>query len=253
MKRILLVDDDKHLVITLSDYLSFEGFEVTTAHSAEEALRKLSKTDPDLIILDIAMPGMGGTGFLKRMPVNEQGQSYPVLVLTARSAMEKFFDNIDVAGFLAKPCSEGVLLREISSILARREPRPTPAKRDGKRILLGEDNAKRAAEIAACLRSAGYRVEVATNGPTLLERATVLRPHVLLLKDDLPKIKGSALAPLLSAMPGLNKSPILLYDETREIGEDRHQRYRVPKGITKVVASDVPDVLLHAIDTTLGD
>lgn len=250
-KRILLVDDDRHLLVTLSDYLIFEGFDVTQARTGEESLRKLGKVNPDLIILDIAMPGMGGTGFLKRMPLAEGGRRYPVLVLTARSAMESFFDEIEVEGFLAKPCSEADLLKRINAILSRNDPALRKTERKRMRILLGENERKLAEPIKRVLEAAGYRVDVVRTGPAMLERATVVRPHLVLMKELLPKIKGSAVAPLLEAMPSLHKTPVLIYDETREVGEDRNQRYRVPSGAAKVLASDLPDVLLKAVDDTL--
>ena len=62
---VLLVDDDTSLLVTLSDFLKFEGYHVVTADSGEEALRRLEEIRPDLIILDMSMPGMGGVGFLK--------------------------------------------------------------------------------------------------------------------------------------------------------------------------------------------
>jgi len=251
-RRILLVDDDKHLLITLSDYLVFEGFDVSQARSGEEALRKMEKAYPDLIILDICMPGMGGTGFLRRMQRGKDGQHCPVLVLTARSTMEDFFDKIDVEGFLAKPCSEATLLGEINSILARKEAVPEERNRRGKRILLAENDVKLAEAIQRALKEAGYRVSVVRSGPAVLERSAIVRPHLILMKDRLPIIKGSAVAPLLKSMPSVKETPVLIYDETREVGEDRHQRYRVPDGASKVMASDLPEVLLHAVDRSFS-
>ena len=251
-KRILLVDDDRHLLIALSDYLMFEGFDVIQARSGEEALRKMEKADPNLIILDICMPGMGGTGFLKRMPRGKDGQYCPVLVLTARSAMEDFFDKIDVEGFLAKPCSEATLLREIKSILARKEALPEKRHSQGKRILLAENDAKLAEAIQRALKEAGYRVTVVRSGPAILERSAIVKPHLILMKDQLPRIKGSAVAPLLKSMPSVKETPVLIYDKTLEVGEDRHQRYRVADGASKVLASDLPEVLLHAVDKSFS-
>ena len=62
-RTILIVDDDRSLLTTLSDFLAFEGYEVLTAESGEDGLRTLTDATPDLIILDMSMPGMGGVGF----------------------------------------------------------------------------------------------------------------------------------------------------------------------------------------------
>ncbi|MBV5332248.1 response regulator, partial [bacterium] len=66
-RKLLLVDDDPSLLETLGDFLTFEGYEVLCAASGEEALVKMRPFQPDLIILDMGMPGMGGTGFMDRI------------------------------------------------------------------------------------------------------------------------------------------------------------------------------------------
>jgi DNA-binding response OmpR family regulator len=86
-KYILVVDDDEHLLQTLVDFLAFKGFETAGARSGEEALIKLSERKPDLVILDISMPGMGGVGFLRRITDAEGRRQCPVLVLTARGCV----------------------------------------------------------------------------------------------------------------------------------------------------------------------
>ena len=71
-KRILLIDDDTSLLLTLSDFLIHEGYQVVTANSGEQGLKRLDEVDPDLIILDMNMPGMGGVGFLRE--ISSQGR-----------------------------------------------------------------------------------------------------------------------------------------------------------------------------------
>ncbi len=129
--HIQLVDDDEHLLVTLGDFLASEGFEVTKARSGEQALEQLKKISPDLIVLDISMPGMGGIGFLKQITAASGETRYPVLVLTARSAMKDFFDTVDVDGFAPKPCDEAELLGKIREILGRRRAQPAPESRIG--------------------------------------------------------------------------------------------------------------------------
>ena len=104
-KTILFIDDDKHLTRIVSDFLKHEHFDVHTAASAEEGLRLLQTLKPDLIVLDISMPGIGGIGLLKRIANPDGSLHHPVLVLTARAVMKEFFDTVAVDGFLPKPCS----------------------------------------------------------------------------------------------------------------------------------------------------
>ena len=79
--RVLLIDDEQNTRETRRDFLACEGYDVVTAASGEEGLERLAAGDPDLIVLDMQMPGMGGQGFLQR--ISEGGRPrLPVLVLT---------------------------------------------------------------------------------------------------------------------------------------------------------------------------
>jgi len=109
-RKILLIDDDTSLLVTLRDFLLFEGYEVATADSGEQGLKRLETFLPDLIVLDMSMPGMGGIGFLQRITRSDGAPRYPVLVLTARASMAEFFANVSVDGFIAKPCDPEDLL-----------------------------------------------------------------------------------------------------------------------------------------------
>lgn len=116
--KILLVDDDASLLHMVEDMLTYEGFEVVLAQSGEDALARLIEMQPDLIILDIGMPGIGGLGFLRRMTEQNSKKFCPVLVFTARAELQSFFNSAIVAGFLAKPSTCENLLNTIRKILA---------------------------------------------------------------------------------------------------------------------------------------
>lgn len=218
MSRILLVDDDPHLLITLSDYLSYEGFDVTRAQSGEEALERLETAMPDLIVLDISMPGMGGLGFLKRISEGNGRLQYPVLVLTARSAMEDFFGSVAVQGFLPKPCSEQELVEKIRAIIAERAVNaPSPASQS-LHILLAEDDPVMAGRIDKTFREKWPSCEVATvsSGPEILEKALSFAPQIVLIKQVLRGMNGAEAAALLGMLPRTGSLPVILYSEDGE-------------------------------------
>jgi DNA-binding response OmpR family regulator len=81
MKKILLVDDEESIHLLYREELEEEGYEVHSALSGEEALEKLHIIDPDLVILDINMPGMNGIDVLRRM--KEINQAMPVILSSA--------------------------------------------------------------------------------------------------------------------------------------------------------------------------
>jgi DNA-binding response OmpR family regulator len=242
---LLLVDDNKNLVITLTDYLIYEGFDVVTAGSGEEALKKLEDVSPDLMILDISMPGIGGVGLLNKLRHDKDGFDFPVLVFTARSTMETFFDELDVAGFVAKPCSESELLLEIKTIL---EAHPRKAKRpQPKRVLLGENDVELVKALTHYLSIAGYELHIAETGAEVIERAAVLKPQIIVMKDLLPGMNGRLVAPIVRAMPRTKNIPFILYDDTHTIEEEERYGMRLPEAVSQYIASSDPDELLVAI------
>ena len=86
MPKILVVDDEKDVCDTLKDIFIKEGYEVETALSGKEAIFKVQTEKPDLILLDIRMPEMGGIEVLKK--VKEIDNDIPVAIITAHEDIE---------------------------------------------------------------------------------------------------------------------------------------------------------------------
>lgn len=247
-KTILLIDDDTSLLVTLSDFLRFEGYDVTTADSGEQGLKRLETLEPDLIILDMSMPGMGGIGFLKEISVADKPK-HPVLVLTARANMAEFFADVDVDGFVAKPCAPEDLLMEVGRILFLRSGHDDQASDPGtpSKVLLGEDDAMVAARIEKHLADAGWLVSLVEHGPEMIEQAILQRPDAILIKQILSKMNGDAVADMLQAMPNARSIPVVLYDDSGQVTADAR-----PRGVTQVVLSSDPDALLAALRAVSG-
>ena len=83
--RILIVDDDPRLLHVVSMYLTIEGYDVTTASDGEEGLTAMDVARPDLVILDVMMPGMDGLEACRRIKRDPVTRSIPVLMFTALS------------------------------------------------------------------------------------------------------------------------------------------------------------------------
>jgi DNA-binding response OmpR family regulator len=86
--RVLVVDDDELICDLVSETLSFEGYEVTSALSGEQALRMLEASQPDLILLDIMMSGIDGFEVCRRVLSNAATQDIPIIFLTAKGQFE---------------------------------------------------------------------------------------------------------------------------------------------------------------------
>lgn len=253
-RKILLIDDDASLLRTVSDFLRFEGYEIVTAESGEKGLDVLEITEPDLIILDMSMPGMGGVGFLKSILGPDGKPTYPVLVLTARANMAEFFANIDVDGFIAKPCDPQDLLMEVGRIIFLRsgdEFESSSKSQKSRKLLVGESDSKIGRRLVDWFAARGFVAELVDKGPDVLERAIVTHPDCVVMNAILAGMNGRAVADLLGTMPGTKGVPVVLYDESGiKLPETSVNVFG--GGVAAVLASSEPSVLQDAVSKVLG-
>ncbi|WP_068119192.1 response regulator [Tropicimonas marinistellae] len=118
MTKVLLVDDDVELTTLLQEYLSEEGYDVSTASDGRAAISAAAANTVDLIVLDIMMPRMNGIEVLQR--IRKQSQ-VPVLMLTARGDDVDRISGLDLGAddYVPKPCSPGELAARVRAILRR--------------------------------------------------------------------------------------------------------------------------------------
>lgn len=112
--RILVVDDEEDLCRLFTERLRLEGFQVTTARSAREALALLEQEPRDLIVLDLDMPGMDGLESLRR--IRERAWGVKVVVLTAYGTAQRVREvmALGVREFIGKPFDLDRLLRIVA-------------------------------------------------------------------------------------------------------------------------------------------
>jgi two-component system, OmpR family, phosphate regulon response regulator OmpR len=183
--HILVVDDDARLRGLLSRYLSGEGFRVTTADNAADARAKLRIFNPDLMVLDVMMPGESGldlTGSLRL----EQGHDLPVLLLTARGAPEDRIAGFEAGAddYLGKPFDPRELVLRIRAML-RRAP-PPPAEPSAGPVQLGELVFDRE---RGELRDADGPLRL-TGGEAALLSALAAKPNEVLSREEIAAALG---------------------------------------------------------------
>jgi DNA-binding response OmpR family regulator len=115
--RVLLVDDEQEFVSTLAERLSLRGLEVSVANSGEDAVRSITESTPDVVVLDLMMPGMSGLEVLSRMK-----SAYPavqVILLTGMGSTGEGLKGLQMGAFdyLMKPLDIDALIKKIGESL----------------------------------------------------------------------------------------------------------------------------------------
>lgn len=121
--RMLIIEDERGLIQSLVWYFNKEGFEVTAVQDGAEGLRKAQSTLPDVILLDLMLPGMSGLEICRALRSGEKTKNIPIIMITAKSE-----ETDQVVGFsmgaddyVTKPFSNKVLLQRVKAVLRRVE------------------------------------------------------------------------------------------------------------------------------------
>ncbi|RYD97500.1 MAG: response regulator transcription factor [Sphingomonadales bacterium] len=120
-QRLLVVDDDKGLRETLADFFEIEGYAVAQAANVREARAHLTATEPDLMLLDINMPGGDGLTFAVEV---RSRSAIPIIILSGKGAMVDRVVGLEVGAddYLAKPFELRELLARVRAVLRRAKP-----------------------------------------------------------------------------------------------------------------------------------
>jgi two-component system alkaline phosphatase synthesis response regulator PhoP/two-component system response regulator VicR len=119
-RKIMAVDDERHIVRLIQVNLERAGYQVVTAFDGPEALKKVESDKPDLIVLDVMMPKMDGFEVLKRLQANPETREIPVVMLTAKAQDADVFRGwaSGVSAYLTKPFNPLELLTFVKRILS---------------------------------------------------------------------------------------------------------------------------------------
>jgi len=117
---VLVVDDYDDARELYAEYFALSGFRVAEASNGAEAIEKALALAPDIILMDLSLPGMDGWEATRRLKANEQTQHIPVVALTSH-ALPGFSDSAKKAGcdaFVTKPCLPDRLVDQVRRLLA---------------------------------------------------------------------------------------------------------------------------------------
>jgi two-component system cell cycle response regulator len=118
--KVLIVEDHHEMLQVLSKFLTEQGFEIDKAESGEVALKKFSSSKPDIILLDVMLPGISGLDVAKEIRANGSIEEYiPILMLTAKSEIKDVINGLEVGAddYIIKPFSFDELIARVNSAL----------------------------------------------------------------------------------------------------------------------------------------
>ena len=182
--HIQVVEDNAPLRERLARYLRGEGFLVSTAADAAEARAQLTVLAPDLLVLDVMMPGE--TGLELTEALRRQKRDTPILMLTARGTPEDRIAGFEAGAddYLPKPFEPRELLLRIRALLRRAPPPPSESAAEPVRFGAASFDAERGE-----LRDADGPIRL-TGGEAALLAALAARPNEVLSREDIAAVLG---------------------------------------------------------------
>lgn len=120
VKKILVADDEAQLALAIKIRLQSKGYQVVTASDGKAAIELAEQEKPDLVILDVLMPGMDGYSCVRALNTKFGRGKLPIIMLTARDKMKDLFELEGIEDYVIKPFDHEDLLVRIERVFKRR-------------------------------------------------------------------------------------------------------------------------------------
>jgi DNA-binding response OmpR family regulator len=252
-KKIMIIDDEVDLTQLIGFQFKARGFEVQTAGDGLEALEKIHQFSPDLIILDMNMPRMGGIEFYSKICGKDGRPLYPVLVLTARANVKELFKDLDIDGFIIKPFDIDKLIGEAELIIKKKNAAERKARsvvpRTGRKVCIVENDPKVFDQLTAVFFGADYSIVPAKSGLSAIEKMMNDVPDVALVHLGLPDLPGDLVILKLSQMAKTMDVRFVLYTfRGHQRDQEVLKRIAEKKGVMSFIEYQDPRELLEAVD-----
>lgn len=211
--RLLLVEDDASLARWVSDYLTNQGFSVTHVLRGDEAVKVAAQIQPDLILLDLMLPGMDGLAVCREV---RRHSDLPIIMLTAQGEELDEVLGLEVGAndYLVKPVRPRALLARIKGLL-RRQPEAEPA---GHMLQFGQLNLNRHANRTVL---AGEEVELSSNEFAMLWYLASHAGRIIDRDEAFKQLKGRE-------YDGLDRwFDVMISTLRRKLGDDTHTPKRI--------------------------
>jgi signal transduction histidine kinase/DNA-binding response OmpR family regulator len=207
---VLVIDDDSAVRDLMARFLGKEGFRVVTASGGEEGLRLAREITPDVITLDVLMPGMDGWSVLATLKADRALAEIPVVMLTMLDDRNLGYA-LGAADYLTKPIDRDRLV----SVLARyRQDLP---------VLVVDDDPDFRTLARRTLEREGYTVIEADNGRAALDRLRATTPEAVLLDLMMPEMDGFDFVEAVRASADWRAVPIVVIT-AKDLSSEDHER-----------------------------
>lgn len=232
-KKILVVDDEADIREIVRLYLSEEGYAIVEAVNGQEAILKAQTEKPDLIVLDIMMPGINGFEVAKHLKDDPNTQHIPIIILSVLAQDSQFRQGI--LDYISKPFRQDELVQTVRRILEKIE-----TKNIKKNILVVDDDPDIVDIISICLKDNNLIPEKAYNGPEALEKAKNKEIDLILLDINMPGMNGFEVIKLLKEDKKTSDIPIVVLTGTYITEDDKKHGLTlgVAKYLTKPFSAD---------------
>jgi CheY-like chemotaxis protein len=231
VRRVLIVEDDLRQRESLGQLLATGGVEITAVETAAEALRELSSTTFDCVVLDFNLPDLSGYDLLEKMAQHDEVSFPPVIVYTGRSLSrdeEQRLGRYSKSIIIKDARSPERLLDEVTLFLHQvesklpqshqqmlRTARNRDATLEGRRILIVEDDVRNIFALTSLFEPNGASVEIARNGREALEalersrQSAAATIHMVLMDIMMPEMDGLTAMREIRKRPEWKKLPII--------------------------------------------
>ena len=199
---ILVVDDELETRELLYGALTGSGYEVSTAPGGEAALTLLDKERPDLLLLDMEMPGMDGVQTLERIRSFDDKLNIVMLICPGDEDLEEQARKAGASGFLPKGLRIETFLEMIPRMLSQKEPGFRAQGEPQGKILVVDDEETIRALLSEFLTGKGYQVFLTASGQEALRIVEKEKPELVLLDIRMPGMDGILTLKKIKAMNG---------------------------------------------------
>jgi PAS domain S-box-containing protein len=241
-KRILVIDDDPDAVYLLQENLNPQEFEVIGARNGQEGLQLARKAQPQVILLDIVMPGADGWQVLHDLKASPATSTIPVVFLTIvdRKALGL---RLGAAAYLLKPL-DPVEVKETLKRVIGATVRPP------KHVLIVDDDPDIADMLRQCLPESDFSLDSALDGVAGLQAVEAYRPDIILLDLIMPRLDGFGVIERLRANPQTRDLPIVVIS-AKELTAAESARLKETVAVVMKKQGFEGEKLVHEINNVL--